>query len=508
MGLEICPRLVITGLKGGSGKTIAALGLVQAWREQGLTVAPFKKGPDYIDAGWLGYAAGRPCHNLDPFLMSRDVIQHSFVVRVAGTDVAVVEGNRGLYDGVDEEGSCSTAELSKWLDSPVVLVLDCTKMTRTAAALVLGCQRFDPEVRLAGMILNQVARSRHETMVRRTVERYCGVPVLGAIPRLKRDPLPMRHLGVTPCDEHPQAKEALPRLGRLLAESVDLEAVWRVACEAGPFLGPVESLSGGLYPKALLPERSVRIGVIRDAAFQFYYPENLEALEAAGAELVFFSALGGTEISVFDALYVGGGFPETQAERLAANAEMREGLRGLIGTGLPVYAECGGLMYLGRQIHWQDQVYPMVGVLSWDFVVEKRPQGHGYSVLEVKGPNPFFEVGTILQGHEFHYSRPVCIEGERAGALSCRVMRGHGFDGHGEGLVVGNVFGTYTHVHALERPDWAGRLVKAAAEYRSQRRHDDASSCRGSTLGPGDEGLREGDGAASGRGERPRGLSI
>jgi cobyrinic acid a,c-diamide synthase len=461
------PRIVITALKGGAGKTIASLGLLRAWRNHGQSVAPFKKGPDYIDAAWLALAAGTQCYNLDPFLMSKQVIRKSFAYRAKGAGISLIEGNRGLFDGVDEAGTCSTAELAKWLGAPVVLVLDCTKMTRTAAALVLGCQTLDPEVRLDGVILNHVARSRHETIVRRAIERYTGLPVLGALPRMKKDPLPMRHLGVTPCEEHPEANEALETLGQIVREHVDIRAVGEIASGAGGWdFASEDAPQCPGYGLELPPSGRLRIGVIRDQAFQFYYPENLEALERAGAALVLINSIHDTRLPEIDALYIGGGFPETQAAGLSANKAMREGIRTAALRGLPIYAECGGLMYLGNRIIWQGQPYPMTGILGWDFVVGNRPAGHGYSILEVTSPNPFYEEGTILQGHEFHYSRPVPSPGQQSGVLTCRVVRGHGFDGKQDGATVRNVFGTYTHIHALERPDWAGRMVKAAAEHR------------------------------------------
>jgi len=461
------PRLVIAGLKGGAGKTVAALGLVRAWQVQGLQVVPFKKGPDYIDARWLSQAAKRPCYNLDPFLMSREVIRKSFAFRARDSDVSVIEGNRGLFDGVDESGSSSTAELAKWLDAPVVLVLDCTKMTRTAAALVLGCQKFDPELRIEGVILNHVAGSRHETIARQSVEKYTGLSVLGALPRMKGDPIPMRHLGVTPWEEHPQAAEALDRLGRTVAESLDIHTLAKIADQSKKWeFGSMDGVELFPYAEEITSLRTPLIGVIRDGAFQFYYPENLEALEKAGAKLTFLDSLQGAGLPELDALYIGGGFPETQAARLSANEAMRKDLCRAIHHGLPVYAECGGLMYLGRRLVWQGRTYPMAGAIGWDFVVGERPVGHGYSVLEVISRNPFYNVGKILRGHEFHYSRPVLVNKGNPGKLSCRVIRGHGFDGQLEGVVFKNIFGTYTHIHALERPEWATRLVKIAIEYR------------------------------------------
>lgn len=462
------PRLVIAGLKGGAGKTIVALGLVRAWQKQGLQVVPFKKGPDYIDAGWLSQAAKRPCYNLDPFLMSKEIIRKSFAFRAKSADISVIEGNRGLFDGVDESGSSSTAELAKWIDAPVVLVLDCTKMTRTAAALVLGCQMLDPELRVGGVILNHVAGLRHETIVRQSVEKYTDIPVLGSLPRMKSDPIPMRHLGITPWEEHPEAAKSLDRLGVMVTESVDIHALARIADQVEEWkFDRIEGVN--LFPgaKEISLSQTPLVGVLRDGAFQFYYPENLEAIEKAGAKLIFLDSLKSEGLPELDALYIGGGFPETQAARLSANKAIRKDLYKAIHQGLPVYAECGGLMYLGRQLIWQGQIYPMAGVIGWDFVVGEKPVGHGYSALEVFSQNPFYDVGTILRGHEFHYSRPVLVDKEKSGKLSCRVVRGHGFDGQLEGIVFKNIFGTYTHIHALVRPEWAIRLVNIAIEYRA-----------------------------------------
>ena len=474
------PRLMVAGLKGGSGKTILALGLIRHLsRDRGMAVQPFKKGPDYIDAEWLRSAAasgGRQvqCYNLDQFLMDGRNIVRSFLHRSRRADISVIEGNRGLYDGMDIHGTCSTAELSKLIKSPVVLVMDVTKTTRTAAALALGCRQLDPEVKLSGVVLNQVGGPRHRRVVTRAIEEYAGLPVLGAIPRMKKDPLPMRHLGLTPAFEFEECERALDELARLISENVDIEAIVKMADEAEGLQTPA-NMAGA--PETVLDmgplpeERSCRIGILRDPAFQFYYPENLEALELAGAELVYLNALSDRSLPGVDALYIGGGFPETQADRLSANKDFMHQLRERIGQGLPVYAECGGLMYLGRSVVWKGRSYPMLDVLAWDFVVGRRPVGHGYSILEVGEENPYHAVGKEIRGHEFHYSRPEPAsesEGDR-GRFACRVKRGHGFlevDGQKmEGIVHKNVFGTYTHIHGLENPDWARAVVEAALAF-------------------------------------------
>ena len=458
------PSLTISALKGGSGKTLLTLGLARAWQRRGKKLVSFKKGPDYIDAKWLSRASGTPCYNLDPYLMPRPVIETSFAFRAQGSDFAVIEGNRGLYDGVDIDGAFSTAELAKWLNTPVILVIDCTKMTRTAAALVLGCKELDREVRIAGVVLNRIGGQRHESVLRKSIEKYTGIPVMGALPRMKKDPLPMRHLGVTPCEEHPDVDRALDELADWVAMHVDIDGLEVMAKELAPS-ACVQCTSAKKLPRT----KRARIGVIKDSAFQFYYPENLEALEKAGAEIVFFSALSDHHIPAIDGLYIGGGFPETHAAQLAANTSLKTELRDAVESGLPVYAECGGLMYLGGNIIWKKESFQMTGILGWDFILEHRPVGHGYSIIKTEKDTPFFAPDTTLKGHEFHYSRPIQVGGQDPGELCCTVVRGHGFDGNREGLVYKNVFGTYTHIHALTLPKWADGIVTAAEKYRERQ---------------------------------------
>ena len=456
------PRILIAGLRGGSGKTLISLGLVAAWRRKGCSVAPFKKGPDYIDAAWLSMAADKPCRNLDLFLMPSDTVVRSFVASAEGAEVSVIEGNRGLFDGMDAQGTYSTAELAKLLQSPVVLAVDCTKSTRTVAAVVLGCQRLDPEVPIRGVILNRTAGPRHESVLREAIEQICGLPVLGAIARIPRQLFPERHLGLVPPQEHDQLASAIEQAADVAERYLDLDAIWSLAAEAPALDLPGQSLTA---PQASKPEVA-RIGVFRDAAFQFYYPENLEALTRAGARLIEISPLRDTLLPDVDALYIGGGFPETLAARLAANRSFHESLRRSIGKGLPVYAECGGAVFLGEKLLVDQQQYTMAGVLPVVFTFLTRPQGHGYTVLETVGENPFFSVGESLRGHEFHYT---CMQSSAADDLTFafRVRRGQGFDGQRDGLCYRNVLASYTHLHALGTEGWAPAVVRAAVRFNS-----------------------------------------
>ncbi|MHB1228103.1 MAG: cobyrinate a,c-diamide synthase [Desulfurivibrionaceae bacterium] len=451
--------LVVAGLGGGSGKSVIAVGLAAAFSGQGRQVAPFKKGPDYIDAGWLALAGGYPCYNLDPYLMSPEALDRSFRRHVHGRELVIIEGNRGLYDGVDGAGTFSTAELAKTLGLPVLLVVDCTKTTRTMAAMILGCQRFDPEVRIGGVILNRVGTSRHEAIVRQAVEHYTGIPVLGAMPRSKEDAFPQRHLGITPCPEHAGAEAAVQALAEKAARHLDLAGIEKMMapCAGEPDAGRPE-LRGA--------EEPVRIGILKDAAFQFYYAENLEALVRCGAELVEINALTAPELPDLDALYIGGGFPETSAGALSANLSFRNSLKRAAEDGLPIYAECGGLIYLGESMVLGDEFFPLVGVFPVRFGLRKKPQAHGYTVLKAEGENPYYPQGTEIKGHEFRYSRVEEWNGEVA-QLALRMERGVGFAGGRDGLVFKNVLALYTHIHALGTPSWAPSLVARAREYHA-----------------------------------------
>jgi cobyrinic acid a,c-diamide synthase len=451
--------VVVAGLAGDTGKTVVALGLARALTRRGVRVAPFKNGPDFIDAAWLGAAAHAPGRNLDTYLMPAAAIAGALRRAAGEADLALVEGKRGLYDGADVKGSYSTAELAKLLAAPVVLVVKATKVTRTVAALVLGCKALDPEVTLAGVILNRVGTGRQESLIRRALADEVGVPVLGAIPPLEGQPLPSRHLGLVCAAEHPDREASLEALGDAVGAAVDLDAIRAVAASAGEM------------PEALAPEppraaAHVRIAVLRDAAFSFYYPENLEALERAGAELVFVSPLADRALPPVDALYAGGGFPEEHAAALSANEPMRRAIAAALDAGLPAWAECGGLMYLARAIVRDGRAYPMVGALPIAVEHTARPQGHGYMAVTVDRPNPFFPIGTRLLGHEFHHSR--VVGGGVEGPTALSVERGAGLGRGRDGLCARNVVATYMHLHALGTGGWAAGVVGAALRHAAR----------------------------------------
>jgi cobyrinic acid a,c-diamide synthase len=453
--------IVVAGLSGGSGKSVVAVGLVAAYARQGFKVVPFKKGPDYIDAGWMQLAAGHPCYNLDPFLMNTETIKHSFELHSDNANMAIVEGNRGLFDGVNVEGAYSTAELAVELKLPVLLVVDCTKTTRTIAALVLGCQKLDPRVMISGVVLNRLGTARHESIVREAVEHYTSIPVVGAVPRSKTDYFPQRHLGVTPHQEHEGAEQATVMLADMAKKYLDLDTIRNLMADVHQPEIAAESTPGKILTK-------VRIGILKDAAFQFYYPENLDSLITEGAELVEINAMTAQELPELDGLYIGGGFPETSARRLAENSSFRQSVKLAAESGLPIYAECGGLIYLGESILLDGNEYPLAGVFPVRFGLQRKPQAHGYTELMVCGRNPFYKVGERIKGHEFRYSEILSCQVNLAD-LALEMERGVGFMDNRDGLVYKNVLALYTHIHTLATPQWAASLVTKALDFKAQK---------------------------------------
>ncbi len=459
------PRLILAGLSGGAGKSTLTLGLCRAWVRQGRKVQPFKKGPDYIDAAWMGLAAQTTATNLDPFLMPEPTVRALFWDKVVTGDVGVIEGNRGLFDGKDLSGSCSTAELARSLEAPVILILDCTKMTRTAAAVVAGCLHFESGFELAGVICNRTAGDRHRQMLIQCIQEYTKVPVLGCLPKISPDPIPERHMGLMSDRELGDQDPVLESIADVVEKHIDLDALWQIACKAK---APSDAKfpSGPLWPAPAPTQEPVVIAYVRDAAFWFYYEENLEALRRAGAELVEISLLETEDWPDFCGLYIGGGFPETLALQLARNATVRQRVRSLAEMGLPIYAECGGFMYLGQHLIYQGERYPMAGVFPVSTECGDRPQGLGYVQAVVEHANPFFSVGDELMGHEFHYSHCLAEDGSVL-TLSLKMQRGQGLLAGYDGLVYKKTYAAYTHIHALGVPQWAPNFVNAARQYQS-----------------------------------------
>lgn len=466
-------QFLVSAAHKSSGKTTISVGLCAALTRQGFTVQPFKKGPDYIDPMWLGQASGRDCFNLDPYLMTAEQIRQSFQGRAAAAaaNVAIVEGNKGLYDGLALDGSNSNAGLAQMLDLPVVLVLDARGMTRGVAPLILGYQAFDRRIRIAGVILNQLGGARHESKLRAVIEHYTDVPVLGAIAHDPRLVMVERHLGLIPAPELDDAKERVRAMGELIAAQVDVNAVLRAArrvqTEPSAVAQNTQTAKNNSHKS---DEEPLRIGLARDKSFGFYYPDDLEAFRRCGAEIIPFDTLQDHTLPDVDGLFIGGGFPEMFTPELQANSALRESIRKAIDAGLPVYAECGGLMYLARSIRRNGQSYAMVGALPFDVAMHDRPVGRGYVTLEATSEAPWPVCQTdgsrSLRGHEFHYSSLENLAPDTRFAF--RVVRGHGATGHHDGIVFRNVLASYSHLRSDAGSNWVDGFVSFVRAHKSQ----------------------------------------
>jgi len=434
-----------------SGKTSISIGLCAALRADGLSVQPFKKGPDYIDPLWLGLASGRPCYNLDFYTMSVAEVQMQYQLHAQACDVAIIEGNKGLYDGLDLNGSNSNAALAKQLKMPVILVLDARGMTRGIAPLILGYQAFDPEIQIVGVILNKLGGARHESKLRAVIEHYTDIDVLGAVHYDPKIEIDERHLGLIPSNEHALSSAMIAQLATAVRSQVDCERIKSLCAHTHG--APVSlHVSTPQY-------QHLSVAIPRDAAFGFYYPGDLEAFHAAGVTIRYFDALHDAHLPAVDCLFVGGGFPETQMAALSANVSLRQDIARQIQQGLPTYAECGGLMYLSKKVVWAEQTQAMVGVIPGTTVMCEKPQGRGYVALKESEafPWPSDGPGGVVYAHEFHYSK-LCLD--EPVEYAYEVLRGSGIDGTHDGLMVHNVLASYTHLRQVEQNPWVDRFLR------------------------------------------------
>ncbi len=473
-------RFLVSAAHKSSGKTTLSIGLAAALRQRGLSVQPFKKGPDYIDPLWLGRAAGHSCRNLDFFLSSHEEIRVQFAQGHAA-DVCLVEGNKGLYDGLALDGANSNAALARLLDLPVILVLDSRGMTRGIAPLILGYQAFERDIQIAGVILNRLGGRRHEEKLRAVIEHYTTVPVLGAVHEDAQLALVERHLGLMPANEAAEAGRLIADIAARVEHQVDLDRL--LAITATNQLLPVPS------PVAKSRFEKLRVAIAQDAAFGFYYTDDLEALAAAGAELLPFDTLKDSRLPACDALFIGGGFPESFLDELSANTSLRSEIRAAIEHGLPTYAECGGLMYLARNIAWGGKTRPMVGVIDGEIVMHEKPVGRGYVILEPTPTHPWHQKDNLdgmrrrasadfsadIPAHEFHYSEIRGLPENTRYAYT--VKRGHGVDGQRDGIVIKNLLASYTHLRATAACDWPEHFVQFARNCRAHQSSQETIPC-------------------------------
>jgi cobyrinic acid a,c-diamide synthase len=459
--------MLISAAHKSSGKTTVSIGLCAALHELGHSVQPYKKGPDYIDPMWLSLAAGRTCRNLDLYLMERDDIVSTY--RRHASEVNLVEGNKGLYDGLALDGSNSNAALATLLDLPVFLVIDARGMTRGIAPLILGYQAFDHNINIAGVILNNLGGSRHETKLRAVIEHYTDVPVVGAIHNDDRLNIVERHLGLMPSNESSAASEKIRQIGEAIRSQVNIELLLSLSAQQD-----AATLNVSRDPPRCSPD-SVRIGIAQDRAFGFYYADDLDALEAAGAELVPFDTTRDARLPDVHALYIGGGFPETCAADLEANVSLRTEIRTAIERGMPTYAECGGLMYLARTIEYQGVTHEMVGIIPGDVRMHGKPVGRGYVHLVEEDQHPWPRPSAPakqIRAHEFHYSSLINLPEDSRFAY--RVERGYGIDGQRDGLVVNNLLASYTHLRTIGSCYWASRFVAFVQDVTAENNHKGA----------------------------------
>lgn len=440
--------LVIAGTKSGCGKTSVALGLMAALRKRGLTVQGFKCGPDFIDPGLHRLATGRTSHNLDSWMLPAPALQELFFRACAGADVAIVEGAMGLFDGYGASERGSSAEIAAMLGLPVVLVIDVRSMGRSVAALVHGFASFDPKISLAGVLANQVASCRHQSIITEAMAQLpCGPPLLGCLDRTPQITLPSRHLGLITAEDLPEAEASLARLATWMEAS---GAVKRLLA-----IPPIFRQSIATPPAPVHEERSAvaTIGVAQDAAFCFTYAENLRLLEAAGARLIPFSPLADKHLPPeIQGLYLCGGYPELHAARLAANRSLREELRAFCASKRPVWAECGGFMYLTETlVDAHGQAHPMVGHFQLQTIMERQRQALGYRQVTIVAPCPLGSPGEQARGHEFHYSR-ICGRDPKARPLF-ETTEGD------SGWIKDQVCGTYVHLHLGSNPRLATHFI-------------------------------------------------
>lgn len=474
-------RLYIAATHKSSGKTTVSLGLCAALSARGIAVQPFKKGPDYIDPIWLGQAAGRDCYTLDFYSMAPESIEDVFLRHDPGADgIRLIEGNKGLFDGMTTTGGDDNAALAKALDTPVVLVIDCNGMTRGIAPLLQGYVGFDRELRWGGVILNRVGGSRHGAKLRAAVETYTDLKVLGEVSRDPKLQIEERHLGLIPANEASVAEKKIAYIRDRIGAEVDLDAFMQAARSAAP----LETANRTNQSAELVPDSTqtpIRLAIARDGAFGFYYPADIEAFAERGVELCYFSPLSDPALPECDALFLGGGFPETHMLALEANRSMRTSIHHALQHGLPAYAECGGLMYLSRSIRWGSEQAEMVGFVPGDTVMQPRPQGRGYIRLQRSAQHPWPTLSTTpesIPGHEFHYSH---LENLPSGlTYAWNVERGQGLDGLHDGLVLNKLVAGYAHLRQDVRNPWIDEFLAFVRRSRSTT-HDASASTRTTT---------------------------
>lgn len=457
------PHLVIAGTHSGVGKTTVSLGLMAALHRRGLKVQPFKVGPDYIDTAWHGLAAGRDSHNLDTWLCNADQVRRIFHQYSAGADVTVVEGVMGLYDGMRNQGElASTAQISKLISAPVVLVVSARGIGRSVGAMIKGYCTFDPSINIIGVIINHVGSATHEEMLRQVVTDELGIPVLGVLYRDESIALPARHLGLQPAAEHSHITSVLELLAKKMEQQIDIDQLLTLSNGVSAGNGNDISQPGNF---------NVNLAVAMDKAFNFYYQDALHYLEELGARLIYFSPLKDRALPAdIDGLLLGGGFPEMFLPQLTSNWALKNDIIKNYQRGLPIYAECGGLMYLCKSIVGMDGAqYPGVGLVPGLARMKKHLSALGYVAAELQQDCLLGKKGAVLHGHEFHWSE---ITGLPKQYSVYRLRGGRGLANRRDGYTKHNLFASFVHLHFRGSAVASQNLLKACADYRLRRKGD------------------------------------
>jgi len=440
-----------------SGKTIISLGLCRAISNLNSKVQSFKKGPDYIDPIWLAKSTHQPCYNLDFFNMSPEEILDLYNKHSATSDVSIVEGNKGLFDGMSVDGGDANADLAKSLNLPVILVIDTNGMTRGIAPLLQGYQNFDHGVNIQGVILNKVGGDRHESKLINAIEHYTDLKVYGSVQRNKELDIDERHLGLIPANEDDKSEIKINRISEIIADSINIKKI---------LSDTPNNIVSQSKPRESIPS-SLIIAIPRDAAFGFYYQDDLALFEKLGTKISYFDAIRDSKLPECDGLFIGGGFPEMSLKELSSNKSLLTDIQNKINAGLPAYAECGGLMYLTNKIEYLDRSFPMVGVINANTVMTQRPVGRGYVEIEPTDSHPWKDVSRKISAHEFHYSRLENIATDYEYAYN--VLRGEGINNKKDGIITKNLLATYSHLRSVGGNLWVQQFIEFIKTLKEKR---------------------------------------
>ena len=441
---------LISSTKKSSGKTIFTIGLLRLLKKLNYDPSPFKKGPDFIDPLWLSKAAGNPCYNLDFYTSSNAEIKNTFKSNILKNNFAIIEGNKGLFDGMSVSGSDSNAALAKLLKTEVILILDCMGTTRGVAPLLKGYESFDRKVNFKGVVLNNISGDRHEGKIISSIKEYTNFNVLGSIHRNNQLEVLERHLGLEPVFQANNSNKIINQISSTIKSSINLNEIIPNRIK--------KNKKNKLILTVNNRNRKITVGVAMDAAFGFYYPDDIKKFKSLGVVIKKFDTINDKKIPNVDALFIGGGFPEVVASKLSKNNKMKKSIFEFIDSGKPVYAECGGLMYLCESIKFNNKKYKMVGAIKGETKMNNKPIGRGYIKINTNKNHPWFDNRTEIKAHEFHYSDIKLLDNKYKFAYD--VKRGYGINGKKDGLIYKSLLGCYAHLRDTKQSQWVESFVK------------------------------------------------